>query len=64
MALIPRIYMDTLVTISVNNKNDEKFCIGTGFLVGKFIKEENNNENDKKKEEKIYKGKTTKKEKV
>ena len=24
MALIPRTYMDTLVTISVNNKNDEK----------------------------------------
>lgn len=42
MALIPRTYMDTLVTISVNSKNDEKFCIGTGFLVGKFIKEENN----------------------
>mgnify|MGYP001853929871 CR=1 FL=1 len=42
MALIPRVYMDTLVTISVDDKNGRKFCIGTGFLVGKFIKEENN----------------------
>lgn len=41
MALIPRVYLDTLVTISVNDKNGKKFCIGTGFLVGKFIKEEN-----------------------
>ena len=36
MALLPRTYMDTLVTIS----NGNNFCIGTGFLVGKFIKEE------------------------
>ena len=39
MALLPRTYMDTLVTISVND-NGNTLCIGTGFLVGKFIKEE------------------------
>ena len=42
MALIPTSFINSVVTISVENPNHSKFCIGTGFLVGDLKNEANN----------------------
>ena len=50
MALIPPFFLDCVVAIGTLNENGEKIWIGTGFLIGKFMKQ---NE-DKTKNYSIY----------
>ncbi len=40
MAIIPSFFLDAVVALSVDSLNNEKHCIGTGFIVGR--KEKNN----------------------
>ena len=37
MALIPNFFIESVVTISIINNNNQKSCIGTGFLVGDLM---------------------------
>ena len=37
MALIPNFFIESVVTISTVNNNNQKICIGTGFLVGDLM---------------------------
>ena len=37
MALIPKFFIESVVTISVLINNESKRCIGTGFLVGDLM---------------------------
>lgn len=37
MALIPNFFIESVVTISVADNNNQKSCIGTGFLVGDLM---------------------------
>lgn len=41
MALIPNYFVESVVTISVMMNNNEKKCIGTGFLVGDLMETNN-----------------------
>ena len=37
MALIPKFFIESVVTISIVNNSSQKTCIGTGFLVGDLM---------------------------
>ena len=37
MALLPNFFIESVVTISVADNNNQKSCIGTGFLVGDLM---------------------------